>query len=256
MNDAVPRYQQVKDYICERIDHGIWTIDQRVPSEHELVAELGVSRMTVNRAVRELTDLGRLRRVQGLGTFVADPRPRAELLEIRNIADEISSRGHRHHCDVEVVGSRPANDEDAAHLVVEPGAEIFHSLIVHFENDRPVQVEDRLVNPAVAPDYLKIDFSTTTPNEYLMKVAPLADVEHTIDAVLPDLETRTLLQISEGEPCLLLHRQTWSRGQVASRAWLTHPSSRYRLGARFSQDDPSSPYPTLQTIAKGAAVTP
>ncbi len=256
MNDTIPLYQQVKDYICERIDSGIWTVDQRVPSEHELVAVLGVSRMTVNRAVRELTNLGRLRRVQGLGTFVADPRPRAELLEIRNIAEEIRSRGHHHHCDVNRAGARHADDEDAAHLGVEPGTRIFHSLIVHFENDMPVQVEDRLVNPAVAPDYLGIDFSQTTPNEYLMKVAPLADVEHTIDAVLPNREKMELLQIPEDEPCLLLHRKTWSRGQVASRAWLTHPSSRYRLGARFSQDDPASPYPVLQTRLKGASVTP
>ena len=256
MNGTIPLYKQVKDYIRERIDSGIWTVDQRVPSEHELVAALGVSRMTVNRAVRELTDLGHLRRVQGLGTFVADPRPQAELLELRNIAEEIRSRGHRHHCDVKRTGARHADDEDAAHLGVEPGTEIYHSLIVHFENGMPVQVEDRLVNPAAAPDYLRIDFSRTTPNEYLMKAAPLADVEHTIDAVLPDREKTELLQIPQDEPCLLLHRKTWSRGQVASRAWLTHPSSRYRLGTRFSPDGPARPYPVLRTGLKGAPVTP
>ena len=48
----IPRYQQVKNFITERIDSGEWDIDQRVPSENELVAELGISRMTVNRALR------------------------------------------------------------------------------------------------------------------------------------------------------------------------------------------------------------
>ena len=42
------------------------------------------------------------------------------------------------------------------------------------ENDQPIQVEDRHVNPEVAPDYLTQDFTSQTPNAYLMRVAPLA----------------------------------------------------------------------------------
>ncbi len=250
MDETIPRYQQVQNHILDRIDSGIWAVDQRVPSEHELVAELGVSRMTVNRAVRELTSQGRLRRVQGLGTFVTDPRPQVELLEIRNIADEIRARQGRYDCDVKFVNEAQADDEQAAHLNIPVGTAIFHSLIVHRENTVPIQLEDRLVNPAVAPDYLTIDFHTTTPNEYLMNVAPVTDVEHIVDAVLPDRETSKLLEINAEAPCLLLHRKTWSRGMVASRAWLTHPASRYRLGTRFSADDDASPYPVLQSVIK------
>ncbi len=250
MDETIPRYQRVQNYILDRIDSGIWAVDQRVPSEHELVAELGVSRMTVNRAVRELTSQGRLRRVQGLGTFVADPRPQVELLEIKNIADEIRARQGQYDCAVKFVDKILADDEQAAHLSVPVGTTIFHSLIVHRENTVPIQLEDRLVNPAAAPDYLTIDFQQTTPNEYLMKVAPVTDVEHIVDAVLPDRQTCRLLDIKTQAPCLLLHRKTWSRGVVASRAWLTHPASRYRLGTRFTADDNPSPYPALESLIK------
>lgn len=238
MDDSTPLYRKIKDHIVERIDSGTWIVDQRVPSENNLVGQFGASRMTVNRALRELTAEGRLRRVQGLGTFVADPRPQAPLLEILNIADEIAARGHRHRCEVHKVGAEPANQVQADQMGIRPGGILFVSLIVHFENDRPIQVEDRLVNPAVAPDYLDIDFTRTTPNEYLMAAAPLANFEHVVDAILPDPKIAGLLDIPETEPCLLLHRRTWSGGHVASRAWLTHPSSRYRLGASFVSAGP------------------
>ena len=61
----------------------------RVPSENELVESMNVSRMTANRALRELNDEGYVERIAGRGTFVADYRSQSHLLEVQNIADEI-----------------------------------------------------------------------------------------------------------------------------------------------------------------------
>lgn len=205
-----PLYQQVKNLIAQRIVSGDLPKDHRVPSENELVRELGVSRMTANRALRELTAEGRLRRVQGLGTFVADTRPQSELLEIRNIADEIRARGHDFACRTHLLEAEEADEMVAAAFDKPPGTRVFHSVVVHSEGGLPVQLEDRYVNPAVAPDYLSLDFAEVTPNEYLMKAAPLADFEHTVEAVLPDARAQALLYIDADEPCLLLHRRTWS----------------------------------------------
>lgn len=231
---AVPLYQRVKDYLRSHIESGAWPVDYRVPSEHELVRTLGASRMTVNRAVRELAAEGRIRRVQGVGSFVADARPQSALLEIRNIAEEIRERGHSHGCAVHLLRQEPASDAVATAMDLTAGTLVFHSILVHGETGVPVQLEDRYVNPAVAPDYLDMDFQAMTPNEYLMRAAPLGEVEHIVEAVLPDTRTQALLDIPATEPCLLLHRRTWSGGHVASRAWLTHPGGRYCLGARFA----------------------
>ncbi|MGO4843176.1 GntR family transcriptional regulator, partial [Rhizobiaceae sp. 2RAB30] len=57
---ASPLYEQGKDYVLKNIGSGEWSKDQRLPSENELVTALGVSRMTVNRALRELTSEGYL----------------------------------------------------------------------------------------------------------------------------------------------------------------------------------------------------
>ena len=94
-----PRYQQLKDVIIERILTGSLRPHDRVPSENELVETAGVSRMTANRALRELTKEGYVERVAGSGTFVADLRATSHPLEVRNIAEEVALRGHDAHVD-------------------------------------------------------------------------------------------------------------------------------------------------------------
>src|SRR5690606_19090542 len=153
--------QQIKNHILEHIGTGALGAGDRVPSENELVRLLGASRMTVNRALREMTDEGLLTRVAGVGTFVADRTAHAHPLEVRNIADEIHERGHRHAARVVTLETMRAGTELARNFGVLPKTDLFHSLIVHFENDIPLQVEDRYVNPAVAPDYLNMDFDKT-----------------------------------------------------------------------------------------------
>src|SRR3569833_4296296 len=102
---ATARYLQVKKFVLARISSGTLAVGDRVPSENELVRELDVSRMTANRALRELAADGVLVRVAGVGTFVAEPRVKAPPLEVRNIADEIRARGHEHQAKIVFHGS-------------------------------------------------------------------------------------------------------------------------------------------------------
>jgi GntR family histidine utilization transcriptional repressor len=231
--ESLPAYQQVKDYILNRVLRGDWPEGERVPSENELTRTLGFSRMTVNRALRELTAEGWLTRTQGAGTFVAKSRPQSAVLDIRNIADEIRERGHDYTSQIHLLRAEPAGAVEAGLLGMAEGAEVFHSLIVHYENRIPVQLEDRFVNPASAPDYLQQDFSSITPYEYLVKAAPLSEAEHVIQAILPDRETARLLAIPREAPCLLLKRTTWSGDRSVTYARLIHPGDRYQLWGRF-----------------------
>ncbi|MFD2017516.1 GntR family transcriptional regulator [Vibrio olivae] len=71
-DEPLPIYAKVKLAINQKIQNGDWQENQRVPSELDMVKALKVSRMTVNRALRELTAEGVLVRQQGVGTFVAE----------------------------------------------------------------------------------------------------------------------------------------------------------------------------------------
>src|ERR1700736_700155 len=95
-----PLYLQVKRHILDNIGSGKWATSARVPSENDIVKSLVVSRMTANRALRELRDEGVLVRIAGVGSFVADQHAHAHPLEIRSIADEIRRRGHVHRAGV------------------------------------------------------------------------------------------------------------------------------------------------------------
>jgi GntR family histidine utilization transcriptional repressor len=228
---AAARYLQVKHFILEQIAAGELRAGERVPSENELTRTFGVSRMTANRALRELAAEGVLVRVAGVGTFVGEQRVHAHPLEVRNIADEIRARGHAWRAKVIALGPVSATRELAERCGVKPGTMLDHSLLAHFEDGLPLQVEERYVNPQVAPGYLDNDFARTTPHEFLIRVAPLQRAEHTVRAVVPERRIRRLLKLEAAEACLLIMRRTFSQGRVASLADLYHPGSRYELAA-------------------------
>jgi GntR family transcriptional regulator, histidine utilization repressor len=228
-----PLYQKVKDHILGLIQEGAWAPDTCIPSENQLVEQLKVSRMTVNRALRELTGAGYLVRLQGVGTFVAHPKPLKTLLEIRSIVDEIQERGGSHSCDVELLAEERAFTELAIVMQIPVGAPVFHLVMVNRDRGIPVQLADEFVNPIMAPDYLQQDFTRINPTDYLLKHIPVTDVEHIIEALRPDAWMQKLLGIDHEEPCLMLHRQTWCGDRVATHSRYIFPGTRYRIGGRF-----------------------
>lgn len=228
-----PLYQDVKAYVLDMMQREAWPPHHRVPSENVLVARLGVSRMTVNRALRELSAEGRLYRVQGVGTFVADQKPDAAFLTVRSIADEIRSRGGIHSSEVLLLQEEAAPEAVADVMGLPREARVFHAVLVHKDRGLPVQYAERYVNPAVAPDFLKQDFDRTTPSAYLLSVAPVTEAEHVVEASPCEPRIRRLLRMADDEPCLVLHRTTWVGATVATRNRFVHPGSRYRIGSRF-----------------------
>ena len=229
-----PRYQQVKDLIIGRISNGDLRPRDRVPSENELVEAMKVSRMTANRALRELTDEGYVERIAGRGTFVADFRARSHVLEVHNIADEIQRRGHTHSAEILRQSRQRARGEVANALHVEQGTDVFHLRLVHSENGTPIQVEDRHVVAEFAPDCLEQDFERTTPSAYLTTVAPLQEAEHVVRAERPNAAIRQRLRMDDDEPGLVVIRRTWSRGRPVTFARLHHPGSRYELAGHYT----------------------
>ncbi len=227
------RYQTVIQYLSDGIAAGRWPVDAQVPSENELVELCSVSRMTARRALEELTEAGVLYRVQGKGTFVSPPKMQASFVEVRNIADEVRALGQHYGNVVKTLLAEVPPPHVATLFGLKEKETAFHSIILHLENKLPVQLEDRWVSPKAVPEYLRQDFSRETPNVYLSRIAPLTAAEHVIEAHLPDLKQKRLLQLSEVEACLVVHRTTWSGNTPISYATLYHPGTRYRLAGRI-----------------------
>lgn len=239
--EGVPVYRQIKEHIIRKIESGEWKPGFKIPSESTFVKDLGVSRMTVNRALTELANEGLLNRVQGMGSFVADRTPPVELLELRSIADEIRDSGKTHKAKLVYLAREECDSAMGKWMEMPVGTEVFHSIVVHMADGKPVQVEDRYVNQKLAPDYMSLDFERETPNEHLMRAAPPSEIEHIVEAVNPASSFRSLLKLAEDVPCLQLWRRTWCGGEVVTVARLLYPGNSRRFGTRFKYQNDGMP---------------
>lgn len=238
-NSAKPRalYEQIKEHVIKEIDAGRLKPDDRVPSETQLSQVFNTSRMTANRALKELAEQGRIVRIQGVGTFVARPKPEAALLEIKSIAREIADWGGSHSCEVLLLAEETADMDIADRLGLVPGDNVFHSILLHKDRGVGVQYSERYINPAVAPAYLAQDYTRTTPSDYLLETAPVQAAEHVIEAVHCPAHVLKHLQIDAAIPCLRLTRRTWSFDQVATYSIMISPGFRYKLTGTFNRGE-------------------
>jgi len=232
-----PIYLQIKKIIQQRITSGEWVAGQKLPSENDFVAALEVSRMTINRALRELTHEGLVKRVHGLGSFVAETPRHASLIELQDIALEIEQGGKRHHSKVLKLETLEASASIAAGLELEAGARVYHLRAVHYQDDLPMQLEARYVNAEAVPEFVQQDFTRVTATAYLLQQYQPDEMEHRVRAVMPERASRELLQLADNEPCLQLVRRTWKNGRVVTRVTLTYPGNRYELGARYATNE-------------------
>ena len=231
--DEPPAYEQVKAWVRQHISNGIWRPGDPVPSENTLMDQFGMSRMTVNRALRELATEGLVTRVQGSGTRVAELHRISSRLVIRDIHEEVAERGHVHTTRVLLVGEEKASAAVAESLGVKKGGAVFHTVLVHLENGVPIQYEDRYVNPAAAPGYLDTDFTQVSPTLHLLRHAPLTEASYSIEACLPTADEARELAIRGADPCLVMMRRTVSGANVASVARLVYPGDRYSIAGQF-----------------------
>lgn len=228
-------YEKIKKSVVQDIDSGNLKPGDKIPSETQLAKTFNASRMTANRALKELTEENRILRVQGVGSFVSRPKPEAALLEIKSIAKEIQAWGGEHSCRILLLREEGLSSEIAVKMDLKERDPIFHSIILHMDRGIGVQYSERYINPAVAPLYLDQDFLKITPSQYLLEVAPVQEAEHTLEAVNVNKTLQKHLKIKPTEPCLLLRRRTWSFDRVATYSMITSPGSRYRLKGKFNR---------------------
>jgi GntR family histidine utilization transcriptional repressor len=233
----MPLYERIKTYVTDHISSGEWKAGDRVPSENELAGTIGASRLTVHRAFRELADIGVLNRLHGVGTFVAEQKPMSAIVTLHNIADEIRERGDRLSVKVHKLHKVRANEELAEHFEVQVKSELFHSLVAYSSNDVPVQLEDRYVSPAFAPDFLKQDFTRGSTTDYLQAIAMATEASMIIEAMTPTEEFCRLLEMPRTEPCLVVTRNTRVHLLATTFTRFYHPSSRHRIISHFDIRD-------------------
>lgn len=235
MNDIgpLPLYVEIRRSLEAAILTGAWPAGHRVPSELELTARYGCSRMTVNKALSALAAAGLIVRRRRFGSFVAVRPMQEAVLEIHNIQTEIMAGGHAYRHDILGRRRRPAKPDDARRLGVEPGAEVLAVSTLHFSDELPLVLEDRLIALATVPDAAHERFVETPPGSWLLARIPWTEAEHRIRSVGASPVTARHLKIAPGAACLVVERRTWQGGAPVTAVELVYPGDRHHLVGRF-----------------------
>lgn len=228
-------HARIRAEVEARILSGEWKPGTRIPTESELMARYGCSRMTVNKAMASLAATGLISRNRRAGTVVARPRMHADVLTIPDIQADIEARGARY-------AYRPIEDELREPCCVHLGAEGYQLgdsrfvRSVHLADDSPVLIEDRHIFIDAVPEAATADFADQPPGPWLLGHVPWTEAEHRIAAIAADALTARVLEIDLGVPCLLVERRTWRGANTLTIAKQVFRGDAFDLTARFSPD--------------------
>ncbi|WP_133105101.1 UTRA domain-containing protein [Psychrobacter sp. S4(2024)] len=249
---AIPAYQRIKNAILDNIHSGKWQAGNAISTEMALAEEFGVSRMTVNRALKELSEERVLERRQGSGTFVAQQQFNHTFVEVRNIAQDLKSANRDYQAKVvskRGITASMLNDELRRKFGLEKVVEtseskkgksidseaavLYEVKIIHFADGQPIQFEERWVDALKVPEFIEQDFSVVNTSDYLIAKSPLERGSYTIRALAAPDEIAALLQITAQSPTLVLCRQTYSAGQVLTFVKMWHAGERYQFSGEL-----------------------
>ena len=145
-----PLYYQLMQRIREDIDRGIYKIGTKIPPEHDLEQTYQVSRVTVRRALAELTSEGLLERKQGKGTFVSVPRISQELKNIHSYHDTCAAAGIKPGTKVIRVREQKADAADCRDLNLKADDRVVETVRVRTADGEPVVLEKNHFSMAFA----------------------------------------------------------------------------------------------------------
>ena len=232
MKEPTAIYQMIRKDIEDKILAGIWAPGYRIPFEHELVAQYGCARMTVNKAISSLAEAGLITRRKRSGSFVAEPHGQLLVLDLPDIEGDINARGRQYaHRLLHRQIHKPTTPEQR---ILARKGEILSLRCLHLANGLPFAFEDRQISLESVPDTLNVDFSMVSPATWLLAHVAWTEAEHRITAINPEPEIAKLLDVTPRDACLMLERRTWRGTDHITIVRQTFPGAAYDLIARFT----------------------
>ena len=205
-----PLYHQLKQRIADDIEKGNYPVGSRIPPEHELENIYQVSRVTVRRALAELTADGFLERKQGKGTFVSEPSVNRDMKSIHSFHDSCRKSGKRAGTRVIRIAEKPADAADCAELGLSAGERVIETVRVWKADDIPVAVEINHFPMTYA--YLENENLNGSLYQVLRQYGIEPDLAtHEISLVFADNTNASLLDIQTGNPLICLREVVYDQ---------------------------------------------
>lgn len=224
--------QRIEDALRSSIASGRYTPGMKLPSERELAAELGVSRMTLRQALEALQFQGVLRRRPGRagGTFVSGPVPVLELGSLQGLFQQLSNAGAVVESRILLAETCEAPAEVARALEIAPGEAAHRLRRLRSAEREPLMIEDSWFPAKRLPGFT-VDSLTGSVYACLQALGwePVRKVEDLTPSV-PTPEERELLGIGARHPVLRLVRTAYrADGLPVEHAQDIHRADALRL---------------------------
>ena len=226
-DSASPLYRQLMQRIRADIASGIYPVHSRIPSEAELGDTYQVSRVTVRKALAELTREGLLRRMQGKGTYVCAPRLKSNLREITSFHEACLMMGCNPGTKVISVQSLPAEEEVRQSLSL-TGEECVEVIRLRLADGEPVMLETNCFPPKYA--YLLREKLAGSLYHLLSKRGvEAASGMHEISLCYATAQQAKLLEVEPGTALLQLNQVIFDQNGAP-----LHTSHQVIRGDRFT----------------------
>ncbi|WP_082418217.1 GntR family transcriptional regulator [Flaviflexus massiliensis] len=208
-SSSVPLYVQLGEILRERIHSGEWKPNLKIPSEHELNREYGLSRMTVRQVLTTLVNEGLLFRVQGKGTYVAPGKISAKSPAYTGMRQQLEEAGYTTSTELIDATIEPAGSYLAEHLQLAEGEQVVKIARLRRAEDAPISIHISHVPLRLAPDLLDRDSASEQLCVILDREYDLTmgKVEETLESTRASTSEGKLLTINPGEPILLLRQK-------------------------------------------------
>ncbi|MDH3658738.1 MAG: GntR family transcriptional regulator [Alphaproteobacteria bacterium] len=209
---SAPLYHQLRRRLRHAVESGMLQVGDALPSERDLADALGLSRVTVRKAISGLVNEGLLTQQQGAGTFVA-PRVEQALSLLTSFSEDMRARGMTPGAEWLDCDTGLANPEEALALDLSPGTEVSRVSRLRTANGKPMTLEHTTVPRSLLPDPAVIGESLY---EYLIAEGhrPVRALQRLHARAADDDEAR-LLAVPPGSPTLYIERRAFlSSGQV------------------------------------------
>lgn len=228
-----PIWQQIRRALAHPIVSGAWPAGTRVPTETSLTRTFRTSRMTVGRAIQSLANDGLVHRRRKVGTVVAERALERPVFEIWDVADLIARNGGAYRYRLLECRRLEEDPERRQMLGVSLRTPVLWLRCLHLCDEKPFQLEERLINIAAAAGITRQPLDSQGPGRWLLAHVPWTDAEHKISAREAPEEIAAQLQVRHSAACLVVDRRTWNKGAPVTHARLWHAGTSHTLVGHF-----------------------
>lgn len=203
------KWFDIKEEIHAKILNKTYPPGEKLPKDSDMAIEYNCARTTIQRAMRELAQLGIVERRRKGGTFVSQNRKAQAIIDIPIIHHEVESMNGTYKYQMLYKNIEPVPEFIEERWNMKSPKDVLHIQCIHMSDDTPYIYEDRWINTTVTPQILDVNLNTQSANEWLVKNCPYNEARVKIYAINADKELAKKLKINVNEAIIVINRTTW-----------------------------------------------